>query len=395
MISRALTTLGVVPDESPERPESPPVRWPPRWIVAVVVVFWIGWLGSGVAVDVWHRISGLVLLLVISLFLALAIEPGVNRLAQRGWRRGRATATIIFGVILAVGVFIGAMGTLIGTQIADLLANSETYISDTVDTINDWFGTEIDPEQVIADFNDPNGSVQQFIDSQQDDAIRLSGQVLNGLLAAFSVLLFSYYLVADGPRLRRSICSRLSPDRQERVLAAWELAINKTGGYLYSRLLLSLMSAFFHWAVFAAAGVRSPVALALWVGLVSQFLPVIGTYIAGILPVLITFLDSPVRALIVLGVIVVYQQLENYLISPKVTARTMELHPAVAFGSALAGRALLGPAGAVLALPTAAMAQALISEWGARHDVIDSPLTAVSEPRPVVGRIRRRGSGPE
>jgi len=371
------------------------VRWPPRWIVAVVVVFWIGWLGSGVAVDVWHRISGLVLLLVISLFLALAIEPGVNRLAQRGWRRGRATATIIFGVILAVGVFIGAMGTLIGTQIADLLANSETYISDTVDTINDWFGTEIDPEQVIADFNDPNGSVQQFIDSQQDDAIRLSGQVLNGLLAAFSVLLFSYYLVADGPRLRRSICSRLSPDRQERVLAAWELAINKTGGYLYSRLLLSLMSAFFHWAVFAAAGVRSPVALALWVGLVSQFLPVIGTYIAGILPVLITFLDSPVRALIVLGVIVVYQQLENYLISPKVTARTMELHPAVAFGSALAGLALLGPAGAVLALPTAAMAQALISEWGARHDVIDSPLTAVSEPRPVVGRIRRRGSGPE
>lgn len=391
MLPRALTTLGVVPEESPDSPISQPVRWPPRWIVAVVLVFWLGWLGSGVAVDVWHRISGLVLLLVISLFLALAIEPGVNRLGRHGWGRGRATATIMFGVIIAIGVFIGAMGTLIGTQIADLLANSETYISDTVDTINDWFGTEIDAEQVIADFNDPNGAVQQFIDSQQDDAIRLSGQVLNGLLAAFSVLLFSYYLVADGPRLRRSICSRLAPERQARVLSAWELAINKTGGYLYSRLLLSLMSAVFHWAVFAAAGVRSPVALALWVGLVSQFLPVIGTYIAGILPVLITFLDSPVRALIVLGVIAVYQQLENYLISPKVTARTMELHPAIAFGAALAGLALLGPAGAVLALPTAAMAQALISEWGARHEVIDSPLTAVSEPRPVVRRVRRGG----
>ncbi len=391
MLPRALTTLGVVPEESPDSPTSQPVRWPPRWIVAVVLVFWLGWLGSGVAVDVWHRISGLVLLLVISLFLALAIEPGVNRLGRHGWGRGRATATIMFGVIIAIGVFIGAMGTLIGTQIADLLANSETYISDTVDTINDWFGTEIDAEQVIADFNDPNGAVQQFIDSQQDDAIRLSGQVLNGLLAAFSVLLFSYYLVADGPRLRRSICSRLAPERQARVLSAWELAINKTGGYLYSRLLLSLMSAVFHWAVFAAAGVRSPVALALWVGLVSQFLPVIGTYIAGILPVLITFLDSPVRALIVLGVIAVYQQLENYLISPKVTARTMELHPAIAFGAALAGLALLGPAGAVLALPTAAMAQALISEWGARHEVIDSPLTAVSEPRPVVRRVRRGG----
>ena len=58
--------------------------------------------------------------------------------------------TLLNPQVLA-GVFIGAMGTLIGTQIADLLANSETYISDTVDTINDWFGTEIDAEQVIAD----------------------------------------------------------------------------------------------------------------------------------------------------------------------------------------------------------------------------------------------------
>ena len=391
MLPRALTTLGVVPEESPDSPTSQPVRWPPRWIVAVVLVFWLGWLGSGVAVDVWHRISGLVLLLVISLFLALAIEPGVNRLGRHGWGRGRATATIMFGVIIAIGVFIGAMGTLIGTQIADLLANSETYISDTVDTINDWFGTSIDPQQVLDDFNDPNGAVQQFIDSQQGDALRLTGRLLDGLLAAFTIVLFTYYLVADGPRLRRSICSRLRRDLQERVLDTWNLAIDKTGGYLYSRLLLAVISAFAHGIVFTAADVRSPVALALWVGIVSQFLPVIGTYIAAVLPVLITFLDSPIRALVVFGIIIVYQQLENYVISPRITAKAMDLHPALAFGAALAGLALIGPSGALLALPVAAMVQAIGSASGTRHQVIDSQLTIVAEP---VRRTRWRRRAP-
>ena len=368
-------------------------RWlPPRWVVPAVVIFWLASVATDVLVLSWNRLSSLILLIVLAQFFALAVEPGANRLVRsRGWSRGRATLVIILGVLTAIGVFLGAMGTLIGTQIADLLSNSETYISDTVMRINDWFGTSIDAEQVISQFNDPNGAVQQFIESQQGDALRLTGQALSGLLGAFTVVLFTYYLVADGPRLRRAICSRLPADSQRRVLDVWNLAIEKTGGYLYSRLLLSAVSAVVHWIVFTSAGVRSPVALALWVGLISQFLPVIGTYIAAVLPVLITFLDSPVRALVVFGIIVVYQQLENYVISPRVTARTMELHPALAFGAALAGLALLGPAGAILALPIAAMLQAIGSEMGRRHEVIDSELTTVTSTsqRPL-RRPRRR-----
>ncbi len=99
------------------------------------------------------------------------------------------------------------------------------------------------------------------------------------------------------------------------------------------------------------------------------------------LPVLLTFLDSPVKAVIVLIAIVVYQQIENYLFSPRITARTMELHPALAFGAALGGAAVLGAVGAVLALPAAAMAQAIVSDWGDRHQVIKSDLTEVRHHR--------------
>ena len=353
----------------------------PRWVIPAVLVFWVGYLLTLTTRHVFHRLSSLLVLLLVSVFLSLAIEPGVNRLAARGWRRGRATIMILVGVLLAFLIFAGAVGTLVGTQVADLLSDSDVYITDTVNFLNDNFGTNIDPQDVIDEFNDPDGRVQEFIQSQSDEAVRLSLAVVSVIFQMLSVLLFTYYLVADGPRLRRGICSRLNPARQAQVLRAWELAITKTGGYLYSRALLALLSAFFHWIVFQSIGTPAPIALALWVGLVSQFLPVVGTYLAGILPVLLTLLDSPLNAAIVVGFIVVYQQIENYFFAPRITARTMELHPAVAFGAALGGASLLGFVGALLALPAAAMFQALASEWGHRYDVMDSHLTAVPEPR--------------
>jgi predicted PurR-regulated permease PerM len=119
---------------------------------------------------------------------------------------------------------------------------------------------------------------------------------------------------------------------------------------------------------------------------------VVGTYIAGALPVLLALIDSPLKAVVVLGFVVLYQQVENYLFAPRITARTMELHPAVAFGAALAGGAVIGPVGAILALPAAAMVQALVSDWGVRHDVIDSPLTRLPEKKPRMSRKMRRAA---
>ena len=371
----------------------------PRWAIPAIATFWIGFLLTFVLRHVFGRLSGLLVLLLVSVFLALAIEPGVNKLANsRGWRRGTATSAILFGVLGLILLFVIAIGTLVGNQIADLLSRSDTYIVDTVEWINSTFGTSIDPQGVVNEFNDPNGRVQEFIQSQGDEAVRLSVTVLGVIFQALSVLLFTYYLVADGPRLRRAICSRLRPDRQRKVLRGWDLAITKTGGYLYSRALLALLSAVSHWIVFQSLGTQAPIALALWVGLVSQFLPVVGTYLAGVLPLVVTLLDSPVDALVVLIFIVVYQQIENYLFAPRITARTMELHPAVAFGAALAGASLLGVVGAILALPGAAMAQALASTWGKRFDVIEDELTFLAEPpaRRSMPAIRRRdadGSG--
>ncbi|MSV96533.1 MAG: AI-2E family transporter [Actinobacteria bacterium] len=361
----------------------------PKWVPRAIVVFWLGFLGALVARELFHQLSSFVLLLLVSMFLALAIEPGVNRLARRGWRRGSGTALILFGVLAFSVFFIGAIGTLVGSQIADVLTNSKTYVNDTVDFINNTFNTHIDPAEVNASIAKPDGPVQTFINNQRGRAVSLSTSALGVLFQLLSVSLFTFYLVADGPKMRRAICSRLPEAKQRTVLKTWDLAIEKTGGYLYSRALLALISAFFHWIAFQAIGTPAPVAMALWVGIVSQFLPVVGTYLAGVLPLLLTFLDSPIKALFVVGFILIYQQLENYLFAPRITARTLKVHAAIAFGAAMLGGAVLGPLGAVIALPASAMIQALASSWGTRHDVIDDELVRVVEKPVRQKRVRQ------
>ena len=96
----------------------------PRWVWKAVAVLWLGYLGMLAALELWNSLYSLFVLLLLAIFLALAIEPGVNRLAQRGWRRGAATGLILFSVVVVLGAFVAAVGALVGQQVADLLRDS-------------------------------------------------------------------------------------------------------------------------------------------------------------------------------------------------------------------------------------------------------------------------------
>jgi predicted PurR-regulated permease PerM len=343
----------------------------PRWVPRAILLLWLGFLGTVFVRELWDRLFGFFLLLVISLFIALAIEPGTNRLARRGMSRGLATSLILAAVAVVTIGFVAVMGALVADQAGELADNRDGYVTDVVAFINDNFGTSIDADEVIDSLDDPNGPVRDFLNSQADRAIQLGVSALSTLFQALSILLFTFYLAADGPRLRRTICSWLRPQRQRVVLDVWELAVEKTGGYLSSRAILALVSSFLHWIAFQAIGTPAPIALALWVGVISQFLPVIGIYVAGALPILLTVVDTPIKGLFVLGFIVVYQQIENFLIAPRITAQKMQLHAGVAFASAIIGGAVLGPTGAILGLPAAAVIQGVLSSVGERYEVVD------------------------
>ena len=321
------------------------------------------------------RLTGLLSLIGVSLFLSFAVEPAVNWLADRGWRRGRATLMCFLVVFGGGGIFLALMVGLVVGQVSDLAHQAPGYVTDVTEWANETFDTEITSTELNETLADYQDDLARLATDMGGRVLSVTGAAVGVVFQIFTVMLFSYYMIAEGPRLRRNVCSLLPARRQHLVLRLWELSIEKTGGWVFSRLLLATIAGVSSWVVFLALGLPSPLALALWLGLVSQFIPVVGTYLGGALPLLVALVNRPITALWVLAWILIYQQVENYLLSPKITAHTMDLHPAVAFGSALAGASLFGPMGAILALPAAAVIQAFVSAFLDRHDVIENDLT--------------------
>src|SRR5680860_957653 len=153
------------------------------------------------------------------------------------------------------------------------------------------------------------------------NVISIGATAFGVLLQLFAVILVTFYLVADGPRARRALARPLPLPRRREMLAVWELAVAKTGGYLFSRLLLALLCGAAHALALILLDVPSWLPLALWVGLTSAFVPVVGTYLGGVLLLVVAAADEPVNALWLLAFIVVYQQLENVVLAPRVQAR--------------------------------------------------------------------------
>ncbi|MEM9714764.1 MAG: AI-2E family transporter [Actinomycetota bacterium] len=388
---------GGVEEPGPEVPPVEPAVAPddqmPAWVPRAVVTLMAGVAGLFATYWAFVQLRGLLTLLLISLFLSFAIEPAVNWLERQGMRRGAGTGLVFLGVFLSIVAFIIAMGSVIVDQANNLVDEAPGYIADVEEWVESNFDVEVDADELVQEFQE-GGAARDLATGLADDLFEVGRQVVQVLFQALTVILFTFYLVADGPRLRRAVCSVLPERRQREVLRAWNLAIDKTGGYIYSRALLAFIAFLAHWLAFIVIDIPFPVALALWVGVVSQFIPTVGTYIAGIVPVLIALVDAPVSALWVLGFIVVYQQFENYLLLPRITAEHLDMHPAVAFGAVIAGAGLLGAAGAVLALPAGATLQAFVSTYLSRHEVVESRLT---HPRPrrdplrfrLVSRLRR------
>uniref|UniRef100_A0AAU3I380 AI-2E family transporter n=1 Tax=Streptomyces sp. NBC_01393 TaxID=2903851 RepID=A0AAU3I380_9ACTN len=363
-------------------------RWLPRAMVLALTLIAVFQLGSWA----FHQLTNLLINILISFFLALAIEPAVSWMASRGMRRGLATFLVFLGSLIMIAGFVTLLGSMLAGQIIKMIEGFPDYLDSVINWINMHFHTDLRRVDIQEGLLHSDW-LRKYVQNSATGVLDVSGQVLGGLFQLLTVALFSFYFAADGPRLRRALCSVLPPARQAEVLRAWEIAVDKTGGYLYSRGLMALISGVAHYILLEALGVPYAPVLGVWVGLVSQFIPTIGTYLAGALPMLIAFTIDPWYALWVLVFVVVYQQFENYVLQPKLTSRTVDIHPAVAFGSVIAGTALLGAVGALIAIPAVATLQAFLGAYVKRYDVTDDPRVHGHRPRGSAGilaGVRRR-----
>ncbi|WRZ54569.1 AI-2E family transporter [Streptomyces sp. NBC_01314] len=363
-------------------------RWLPRAMVLALSLVAVFQLGSWA----FHQLIGLLINILIAFFLALAIEPAVSWMASKGLRRGFATLLVFLITLIGAAGFVTLLGSMLAGQIIKMVEDFPAYLDSVISWINTSFHTELKRVDIQEGLLRSDW-LQKYVQNSATGVLDVSAQVLGGLFQLLTIALFSFYFAADGPRLRRALCSVLPPAKQAEVLRAWEIAVDKTGGYLYSRGLMALISGVAHYVLLEYLDVPYAPALAVWVGLVSQFIPTIGTYLAGALPMLIAFTVNPWYALWVLVFVVIYQQFENYVLQPKLTAKTVDIHPAVAFGSVIAGTALLGAVGALVAIPAVATLQAFLGAYVRRYDVTDDPRVHGHRGRGtgnLLARLRRR-----
>jgi predicted PurR-regulated permease PerM len=339
--------------------------WSVFWKLAAVA------LATALLVLLAGELQHLLWLLVVSSFFALAMIPGVEHLHRR-WGRGRGAAVgviylcVVSFIVLMVWVLIPAL-----EEFADLVrADGGGWFHQLNDLSRQWLGRDLVGEEA----GDRAAVVTQAsLRGWSDNILGLASSGIGVLVDVTVVAMFAFFLAADYPRIERALLSRMRPDRQQVYAWVMEVSIRQTGGYFYSRLLLTLISASSGFCVMLILGLptASALPLAVFMGFVSQFIPVIGTYLGAAIPILtVLAAQGPARAVILLVWVLIYQWVENTFLSPQLSAKTMELNGAVAFGATLAGGAVAGPMGAFMALPFAALITAVLQNSGKRYEVV-------------------------
>ena len=327
-------------------------RRPPEWfgrallyVAIAVVLFSYCWRS-------WGSVAYLIYDILISLFLALAIEPMVKGLVVHGWNRVVA-ALLSFAVVM--------------------YEQARTFVdqrfSFNLPEINN-LGPEI---------------LKNIQTSWVSDFAGQAMHTVSGVSAAFiditTILMVTYYISAAGPKLRRSVCQWFAPSAQRRILTVWTVAQDQISSFLFSRTVLAALNAFFTGVFLVIMDVPYWLPLALFCGIVSQFIPMVGTFVGGAAPVLFAWGNNGLMAgIAVIVFITIYQQIENFIFLPKISQRTMDINEAVAFISVLFFGSLFGAIGAFLALPIAASIQVIVHAGTRRYELVDSPL--MDDPAP-------------
>ncbi len=355
-------------------------RRPPEWlgrallyIAIAIVVFSFCWRS-------WGKIEYLVIDVIVSLFIALAVEPMVVPLVKHGWKRPFASLFALLVLAIVLGVLFALFGNLFVQQVIALLNGLPGLYQQICDFANQHLSFELPEINSLGNEILKNVQTSWVTDFAGTAMSTVSG-LFSFLLNLMTVIMTTYYISAAGPKLRRAACQWMAPEAQRRFLFVWTVSQSQISSFLFSRAILALLNAFFTSICLEILHVPYWLPLALFCGVVSQFIPMLGTYIGGALPVLFAWASCGLwQAVVVLVFICIYQQIENLIFAPKISQRTMDINDAVAFLAVLAFSSLFGALGAFLALPVVASIQTIFRTYTKRYDLVDSPL--MNDPSP-------------
>jgi predicted PurR-regulated permease PerM len=346
----------MMPGEPTMLPRDPFSRAVLRAVLIVLSVLGILWL-------IWLLRRPLIWI-VLAAFLAVAVSAPINRLS-RHMRRGAAIAVTYVALFL---VPVGILAVLLPSVISaadDLVKQVPTYVDQATKTIND--------NRKLRQINQDYGITKEL----QNQAAKLPSKIgtaagtltsigigiVNGIFAAVTILILSVFMASNGRRWVKAAVERAPPDRQERLRRTLDRIGSAIGSYVGGVLLQATIAGITTFIVLKILGVPFAGALAILMALLDM-LPLVGATIGAALIALVTlFHDFPTVTIIWVVWAIIYQQLENSVIQPRIQSRALNVHPFVVLVSVLFGSTLFGVGGALLAIPIAAALQIALHEW--------------------------------
>ncbi len=354
--------------------------WPPLsywWRAAVVVIAVV------VAVRVLAALQNVLLIILAAFVISLGLQPMLSSLERRGMRRGAGMAVIVLAGLVVVAGLAAAIIPTVASQ-------ATTAVERLPDLVADLEQRSPVIADVLAGLPIPgNGD-----EVEGDQAIQLLGSVAVGVFNTVTLLLLVPYFAVSFPATKTWMIRLLRRDHREDFVFLVNQSTELTSNYIVGNLTISVIAGVVSFAGFSLIGLPYAVALAAWVA-VTDMIPGFGAMV-GAVPVLIvaavTGGDAFIWSLLLL---VVYQQIENYVLAPRVMKRAVDLSPPVVIVALLVGGTLAGIVGALLALPVAALAKILISEFVVRRRVETVRDENALAPGPAVRKFRGRiGSRP-
>jgi predicted PurR-regulated permease PerM len=348
------------------------VRFPVRTIltvlgtiIAVAVVLEVIWISR-------HVITWI----LISLFLALAMNPAVEFFQRHGIHRRGLASGVTFVLVLAALAGIGALfvPTLVN-QVSDLISKVPDYVHD-ISHGKGRFGfleTKYHLPERIRDAINKGGAAKVL--GLSGAALSVTKSVITIVVGTLTIAFLTFFMLLEGPRWMERFYGLLPPESRPRWENVCRQIYRTVGGYVTGNLLISLIAGTSTTLVLIIMGVPYAVALGLLVAIL-DLIPLAGATIAAILIGAVAFIHSIVAGIVVVVFFIIYQQIENHFLQPVVYGRTVQLSPLVVLISVLIGAELAGILGALGAIPVAGAIQVLIVDWLRHRRERKVPATA-------------------
>lgn len=322
--------------------------------------FYVGFVGAFgviIALGLWHligRLSTVITLVVVAFFLTLALDPIVSFLTRREIRRPAAVAIVFAGVLV---VF-----TLLGLLVVPPVVDQGTQlVQDAPGYVNSVLDSRV-VRQVDRDYHVVDKISQEFNKRITDSAflsqvfggvLGAGRAVLTGVFQFFTVMILTLFFLANLPKVKGAAFGVVPASRRPRVISLSEEIMRRTGSYAIGQVAVATINACFSWLMMTIVGIPYAAVLAVLVGVLG-LVPMVGASLGAGLVCTVALFDEPRKAVIALVYYIVYQQIENYVVVPRIMQRTVSVPGAVTVVAALAGGTLLGILGALLAIPIAA-----------------------------------------